>query len=89
MAFTGSTFARVSAHNNSDCPHVWAYRHATDDVGAALGANYFDEKNLELSIGDIIECHMLVSGTDEWAVLVVTNIASGVVTVASRTLTTS
>ena len=89
MAFTASTFARVSSHNNNDVPHMWAYRHATDDVGAALGSNYFDEKNLELTVGDEIHCHLVTGGTDEWAVLVVTAISSGAVTVAARTLTTS
>lgn len=41
MAFTPSTFIRLSAMANSDAAAMWSYR-STDATATVVAANYFD-----------------------------------------------
>lgn len=56
MAFDASKFARISSHGNNDIPHMWGYRTADDAKATVDNNDYFLEKTLELTVGDLIWC---------------------------------
>ena len=73
MAFTPTTFFRLSAVANSDAAAVWTYRTA-DNTAAVVGANYFDPAGaitggLGLKNDDIILAQQS-DGTDLYEVTV-------------------
>ncbi len=53
MAFTRSTLAMASNHQNSNIPRTWAYT-TTDALADVNTADYFLEVINELNVGDLI-----------------------------------
>lgn len=62
MAFTIASWARSSAHANSDIPVVWCY--STADLGATVDTTgYFNDLVDVVNVGDVIFALVDTGGT--------------------------
>lgn len=76
MAFTASSFAKLSANANPDIPNVFVYSSA-DTVATVNTADYFLNAYADfgLKVGDMVLAHLDTGGTPQ-AYLLTINAAS-------------
>jgi hypothetical protein len=87
MAFSASEFLPLSGMANSNAPRHWTYK-STDSKATMVASGYFDARQSELNVNDIIWAIGATGGTETLTTIVVDAISgAGVVTVLSTVQT--
>jgi len=83
MAFTAASFLPLSSMANSDASRHWTYKSA-DSKATMVASGYFNDRAVELNVGDIINAVGATGGTETYTTIFVDAIsAAGVVTTLS------
>lgn len=86
MAFSATEFLPLSSMANSAAPRHWTYK-STDSHATMVASGYFDDKNVELNVNDVIHAVGATGGTETLSTIVVDAITAGVVTTLSSVQT--